>query len=404
LKKKSKLNQFFKLYLLTFPFHAFGLMIGEYNFNLPTLFHILLFLVYIYTKKNLIFSKKIMPIISFFLFWCLITVYYNQLPFNWIFSFVVFILMVLPIVLSYRVNDFDQFYFYVIVGFLITVPFSLYDLCVTLLSLQPFGHDSIFFDYSVRGWVGGFYRVRATFDEPSFYAIYLCLVFYLLNNKRFPYKSIIISLLVFLLVMTLSLTGIAIFSFILAYKVINSSVSIKIKTLLAITSIIFSIIIFLPNNFQNIISRSNNAVSALLSFNTAGSEESRINSIPVLINYFNSNNSNPLIGEGYSNYQGWLINNYGSHGKSNSFARGTIHNAFGVIGISTGIIGLIIYILIFILMGINKILSWNAILFHWVIQMSYTLMVGYFFWGIVLLLIVDQKIMKSNRSYNYEIN
>ena len=40
----------------------------------------------------------------------------------------------------------------------------------------------------------------------------------------------------------------------------------------------------------------------------------------------------------FSLAQVWLINNYGSHGKGNSFGIGTIHNAFGVIGISTGII------------------------------------------------------------------
>jgi hypothetical protein len=80
------------------------------------------------------------------------------------------------------------------------------------------------------------------------------------------------------------------------------------------------------------------------------------------------------------------------------FCRGTIHNAFGVIGISTGIIGIFLYILIFVFMGVNKILSWNAIFFHWLIQMSYTLMVGYFFWGIVLLLIANEKVEKSYRN------
>ena len=306
--------------------------------------------------------------------------------------------MVLPITLNYQLDDFDDFYKYIIIGFLITVPFSLYDLCVTFFNLTPFGYGSIFFDYSGSGWVGGFYRVRSTFDEPSFYAIYLCLVFYILNNKTFNYKTLIISMIVIMLFMTLSLTGIFIFLYILTYKVFKSSISGKIKTAVIILSISFSAIIFVPESFQNIINRSNNAVNALLTFNTSGSEQTRINSIPVLIDYFKSNNTNPLIGEGYSNYQDWLINNYGSHGKGNSFGRGTIHNAFGVIGISTGIIGIIIYILIFILMGVNKILSWNAIFFHWLIQMSYTMMVAYFFWGIVLLLIANEKVEKSYRN------
>jgi hypothetical protein len=333
-----------------------------------------------------------------FLFWCIVTVIYNQLSFSWIISFMAFILMIIPITFNYNAIELDGFKKYVIAGFLLTLPFAIYDIAVTIYDLPPFGLNSYFFDYSNSGIIGGFYRVRATFDEPSFYAIYLCLIFYFINSYKFKYNTLLIIINLILIILTLSLTGIFIMFFLIYYKYLRGRIFIKIKPAILLLFIILCMFLISPNFYQNISYRIKNTILAFTSFRAVGSEESRINSFPVLIDYYNSSDGNIIFGEGYSNYEKWLQNNYSHLGRSSSFARGTIHNAFGVVGISTGIIGLLIYILIFVNMGLKKIVPWDGIILHGLIQLSYTLMIGYLFWGIVLFLIANEKQKKIEYS------
>ena len=66
-----------------------------------------------------------------------------------------------------------------------------------------------------------------------------------------------------------------------------------------------------------------------------------------MIDYWSSQDwTNLLIGEGYANYSEWLRQEFGYLTPIlSSFARGQINNIFAAIGISTGIIGLLLYLL-----------------------------------------------------------
>ena len=335
--------------------------------------------------------------IGIFLFWCFVTAVYNQLNIKWLISFIPLFLMIIPISFTYSKFDFNGFQKYFLCGFLLTIPFAFYDLATSYFGFIPFGSTSALFDYSAGGVLGNFLRVRSTFSEPSFYAIYLCLVFYVQSDFDIKYKKILVTTIIILLLLTLSLTGVFIMAFLVYYKYFRGTIIRKFKTIITVILVtIISYIIF-PSTFDQLINRISNTYFSFNSSNITGSEESRINTFPVLINYFTSSDGNILTGEGYSNYEGWLINNYSYAGLLSSFARGQIHNAFAVIGISTGLMGLIIYLSIFLIMGSKNILPWDAIIFHLLIQLSYTLMIGYFLWGILLVIIANknQKMLEN---------
>jgi hypothetical protein len=75
-----------------------------------------------------------------------------------------------------------------------------------------------------------------------------------------------------------------------------------------------------------------------------GSEASRARSATIFFEYWASQNWwGALIGEGYGNQSRWLIENFG-HMERTSFARGSVHNNFAYIGITTGVVGLFLYI------------------------------------------------------------
>lgn len=89
------------------------------------------------------------------------------------------------------------------------------------------------------------------------------------------------------------------------------------------------------------------AIAAIQLGLVSGSEASRARSATMMFEYWASQDwIRMLVGEGYANYEGWLEQTFPhvGEGLESSFARGSVHSVFSAVGISTGIVGLFLYL------------------------------------------------------------
>jgi O-antigen ligase len=377
-------NKLLKLYFLFLPLHVFGYAIGGYVFTIPTILSLLIVISYI-LKLNKRFEFKILIPFLLFIFWALLSVLYNDLGWSWINSMAALILMSLPVFFKYNSKQLSGLTKYIIFGFFLTIPFSIYDLLVTLFNIQPIGQGSEFFHYSQGGIVDGYYRIRATFDEPSFYAIYLCAMLSFIIGTKYQKNKYLFYSIIVLIILTLSLTGYVLLVYLLYFHTsLKNKAKVKHVFILIVFLLLYSLLF--QAQLGHIYNRIKNSFTSILEFNVLGSEGPRLNSLIVLLRYYQDERTNIYFGEGYSNYENWLIDNFSSYDPIRvPFARGTIHNLFAVIGISTGIVGLILYLIIFIAMYRNKIIDKDSLILILLIQFAYTQIVGYLIWGILLI-------------------
>jgi len=381
------LNILLKSYFLFLPLHVFGFEVGKYVFNIPTIISIIIVIVRVaeFSKFN-IFELKIFIPLLLFITWSLLTVIYNDLGWSWIYSMGSLILMCLPAFFTYNSRHLSGLTKYIILGFILTIPFSIYDLSVTLFNVQPIGYGSDLFHFTQSAITGGYYRIRSTFDEPSFYAAYLCAVLNFIIGTKYQKNKYLFYSIIILLILTLSLTGYFLLVYLLYFhKRIKYKTKAKHVYVVVVLFVLYSS--FFSSEVQHVYDRIINTYDSLLEYNVLGSEGSRINSLTVLFKYYQDDSSSILFGEGYSNHENWLEKKFEGYrdGPSVSFARGAIHNVFGGIGISTGVIGLILYLNIFVAMYRNRIVDKDSLILLILIQFSYSQIVGYLIWGIMLM-------------------
>ena len=279
---------------------------------------------------------------------------------------------------------------YIFGGVFLTIPFVIYDLGVTFVGLSQTEETFQMFMNSSNSWIFGFYRVKATFTEPSYFGIYLSTLLYILIDINIKRKILWSGLIIFLILCTVSFTAYVLSLFVLlVYTRKTTLKSVKVYALLAI------ILLALPSVYEVVIFRLERTLSSVATASLYGSEGMRANSLPVMFDYFAQADFRQFImGEGYTYYDAWLIDAFQMFDPARmGFARGQIFNAFAVVGISGGVIGLLLYVMSFWGFAASRFFTRQDVLLHFLIQFSLAFIVGYLFWGVLLMMRIKNHVI-----------
>ena len=85
-----------------------------------------------------------------------------------------------PILINYSKEETKKIHKYLIIGFYITIPFVIFELGFDIQIVNLFSERL----EPTRSIYEGINRIRATFTEPSYYAIYLCSLLYIFTNSK----------------------------------------------------------------------------------------------------------------------------------------------------------------------------------------------------------------------------
>ena len=388
------LKKLMRIYFLFFGLHVLGVTVAGYNFTISTIAAILIGLYALINKVSL--NKRTLLLITLFSLWAFFSTAFRFGIGTYVLSLGTLVFMTVPILLTYKHEYFEDISKYIYLGLLLVLPFVFYDLGVTVINLPPL--ESVFgvFAKSKSTVIIGFYRVKGPFDEPSYLGIYLCTLLYYFLNTRTAYSRKAVIIIACVIPFTLSLTA-----YILAFIITSLHTINSMKKLILVYSLIIFALLSVPIVGDLILERVSLTIESVVNSNYSGSEGSRANSLFVLLKYFSEASYIELLtGEGYGRYDLWLIEKFGHLNSAMvSFARGHINNAVAVVGISNGLIGLALYISIFLVMYADKTLTFRALFIHLLIQFSYAFVVGYMFWGILLLLKLASRKHASEQTY-----
>jgi hypothetical protein len=241
--------------------------------------------------------------------------------------------------------------------------------------------------HSSRSEYFGVYRSRAVFNEPSYFAIYLTLIYFLF--KKLKINILWILLLIIEILSTFSFGSFILIFMIYCYNLFNKE-KYKIFTSILFTIIIFSLITMQTdygNKFYSIIEE-----RVLISYEAitldvfTGSEGSRINSLPIAFTFVNENTNNFILGEGFSRDRNWLKRKFERINLS-QFRDGAIFNTFAAVIFHGGITALILYLLFLIKLFINIKLSQEFVLIFLYLHFTYSGLQSYFLWICIFLVI-----------------
>jgi hypothetical protein len=208
----------------------------------------------------------------------------------------------------------------------------------------------------------GIRRLRGAFLEPSVFAIALNTYFFILNHSnlnaklKFKYSCII----VILIILTFSSSALLLFlvnlSYLIRRNLFGKFQKLKKYAIYSIILLPLGVLGITKTRLIEPLYRSVEKIQliqeVILSENLTGSVGYRVHSILVPFQYIKETDSyiNKLFGTGYSNYSDYLIYKY-HYADFSGFSDGSIGNILSAILLSTGIIGLIAFL----------ILIWNII-------------------------------------------
>lgn len=371
-----------------------AIFIGNYPLTIPAVFALLLVIALILNRRKMN-GKALITLLTFFFFGAITTMWNHGIDRDML-SLGVLLSLALPTVYYFKIQDIIGFDRYLIYGVLLTIPFVFYDLGVTAIGLEPLENFSPLFKKASNSPISsyfGFYRVKATFTEPSYYAIYLITVLYILFELENKKNRKLIIVVTGLLLLTLSLTGFILMGLVLMIFLLRrKKIAFKYLVVIFIASISLTFVVDL------IIERIEETIMSVTNSNYGGSEGSRANSLFVMFSYLGEQDFVKfLIGEGYGKYDVWLINKF-SGNELIGYSRGQIFNAFALIGIALGFIGLLLYCLFFFVLARSRDYKKTDIIFHVVIQFSLAFIVSYLFWS-VLILFKFKNILKMHKQH-----
>ena len=157
--------------------------------------------------------------------------------------------------------------------------------------------------------------------------------------------------------------------------------------------------------YNNIYNRMEKTFDTLVHFNISGSEGSRANSSILMIKYYkDSELTKILVGEGYDHYSSWAKQKFSDRNSVNvSYARGHINNIIAIVGISTGILGLVIYYFLYYTLLYRKLIDKQDLIFIILVQLSFGFFISYYYWWIILIIIIKNKILEIHNNENLHI-
>lgn len=394
------------LLALAIPLYVVGFEVRGFDLNVAAVLLALLGPVLIVRGR---FLKKNLLLLSFWLGWILLTVAWRYEPMDYVLSMGALFVVTVPLTASWGRIDEGRLFRYFVAGLVISLAFAGYDFCAAIFGLSPLEDVASvgLLSHSRTGEVGGFRRVKALMMEPAHYAIYLAFAYALVDGAgpRFFRERALVLLrvtIVIALVGTLSLAGMFLWGIAVlsrgALLALRLSGNLKRWSLGRLISVgILSGLIFLgaryseaPQIAENYANRIDRTMASLVEDHLVGSEGSRANAIPVMLDYWDNGPQQLLVGEGYANFEMWLMREYGHLGRWSSYARGEVNNTFAVVGISTGAPGLLLFLL-FVLVAaftsprklpVHMTLLWLASNF------ASGMLIGYLIWSLALVAIL----------------
>lgn len=370
------IERLYRVFAFSVPFAIIAVPLGAYLFSVATFLLLCLDLLLVLRGR---FLAGPLVSVAVFLAWCLLTAVGRLEVRTYLFSFLALASMLIPVTASItdavRSQKVLQALVYGLIGSFIL---GAYQVGVNA-GLPPLVEFFNAIGLGAAGGTGGldasvyfgFHRVQSAHTEPAHYAHYLVFSYALIDQAdqrgiRVLHPRLIRGTIVFFIFATVSLSGLIMFFGYLGLvgliewrqRILGKLFSINFWGLVPLLVMVGLLIseYYGQGIWEYILwtySRIEDAITAIQLGLVKGSEASRARSATIFIEYWDSQDWwTALVGEGYGNQSEWLIQNYG-HLKGTSFARGSVHNNFAYIGITTGVIGIILY-LCFIVSLIRK--------------------------------------------------
>jgi hypothetical protein len=351
-----------KFIAFTLPFQIVGIDAGAYPFSLTVLALGVLNVLLLVRGR---FSSRVLAALAVFTGWCLVTAAFRHPPGTYLLSWFGLILVTAPICATYPQQiSRKKLLSALVLGAVASFVLATYEVTVAVGSVPPIED---LFPLSIQPKTGdflGFRRVKAGMEEPAHYAIYLVLIYAIIDhgqkqNINVPWSQQVKLLTPVFLLTTLSLSGVILFTAYLAVKTLGNLREVfqvwrlwRSGLLLLSAPIIVAGLVYTvrASGLDEVVvlfaSRLDVVIDVVTGGTLTGSEGSRANTIPVMIDYWSSQSWIHLfMGEGYANYSKWLVQEFGYLNPTlSSFARGQINNIFAAIGISTGVVGVLLYL------------------------------------------------------------
>lgn len=360
------LERSLQVFAFLIPFEVIGgTMGGGYILSVATI--ALLFADFLILIRGRFLWKPLAAVVVFLL-WCFLTAVGRYPVPSYLPSLLALTAMLIPIVASTsRCIDPQKILKALVAGLLVSFLLAAWDVGVNLglppiTETVPIGLWGT--DYIQESVYFGVYRVKSAQTEPSHYAHYLAFMYAVIDQAdrrdlEVPRPVLLKVSIVFFLLMTISLSGLIMFiGYLGAVFFLEWRERILRKVMspylwLGLPIGVVSLVIVLQQTGQNVLEyplwlwgRVDKAIAAIRLGLVVGSEASRAGSAAIVFEYWTQQDwLHTLTGEGYANHEHWLLQNYGYLSSLNaSFARGDLHNNFAMVGIATGVIGFVMYI------------------------------------------------------------
>jgi hypothetical protein len=347
------------------PLYFLGIPSGGFDFTLLVVLVLVLDALILLNGKFVIGTTRALTI---FVVWCFLTAVGRYSPSSYLVSLLGLIAVTFPLCGPVPQNVRPRRVLNgLIYGLLVTFVFAAYEVMINFVGVPPL---ESFFSYGVwanirTGEYLGFRRVKATFVEPARYAQYLSLVYAIIDaagrrGVEIRYRRWLLGGILVALISTLSLSGVIIMAgYFGASFLLNARERLTAPlrseqfwkmTLFVWTPLAVGIAVMYGDAVAEIAAlfreRLDKVVEVIQFGILVGSEGSRVQSTLIMFDYVSGQDwVSVLIGEGYSNAEQWLQENFTFLlGTKASFARGDLHNIFSTVTISTGVVGLSAYV------------------------------------------------------------
>jgi hypothetical protein len=388
------------------PLYVLGIPAGGFDFTIPVCLLLLISCIVLIRGR---FHSPTLATACVFLAWCLLVTLPRYQPSAYLLSWMGLGAMLLPfcgvIPESLQTEKIlDGIYWGAIVSF----GFAIYEIAVTLAGLPPLEE---IFTFGLWPKVRtaeflGIQRVKSTMAEPAHYARYLVFVYAILDTATlYGYKirrdRLFRAVWFLILLSTLSLTSVVLTATYVGVVAVSRWRRGLQKLFVpqfwiyvglspfALVGVLYAAGVSPVEVIELFADRFEGVIQAIQFGVVVGSEGSRIQSTLILFRYLGSQDALTFfIGEGYSQASLWLEERFGHLPKNiSSFARGDLHNVFSAVGISTGIVGLSLYIsYIANLLLSHRWMIPAPIAIVWVVSHFATgYLIGYHFWTPLLL-------------------
>ena len=373
----------FNNYYLTsflFPFFIIGLNLFGYPFNIP-------FIAFIFLSVSIILggtvNSKLLYISLLFIVWSLLTAVFSNSVFDHLPSLISFVIVILPLTAKKEIKKLDTnrisklllISYYIVITYWVFQYLAFYLDFPSLNEVFPLSPQiKYFWNSSIK-----IPRFSAFFKEPAHLIVYLITIYVLVDKNLISFsianRLFIKFSVIFIIIITLSLKGIGI---LLIYYLISFSKEIRyiintgkpkkafINTIIVFFSTLLILLVLyffhINNGFNKfadaLVLRVSKVEDVIKGNRNTGSEAVRINVVKIGVEYIQKEGMlKSLYGEGFAKHDLWIKDNVG-----NKFRNGKIQNVFIIVFISTGFIGIILFLSLLLAIFLSYNLNFNLII------------------------------------------